>query len=388
MDGASDEFLEVVAICRGDSVDESNNATHLEAFERAKQFLNLTRKKNTMSLKIVKGVISGPQKVVIYGEPGVGKTTLASQFPNPLIIDAEKSSAHTDVDRVFVESWEDTCNVLKEVKGLSYDTVIVDTVDWVEMQCVKALCEAHNKKNIEDFGYGKGYMYLKEKFLPFLELCDGVVKSGKNLVLLAHNYIRKIELPDETGAFDRHELKLSKHIAPLVMEWADALLFMSRVTFVEKSETGKAKARGGKERKLYTNDNSICLAKARWPGLGDVIDADVSAFEKYLFKNDSAKQVQSAGDESPKEQGDLSAEKGSTIPEEKSALQRLETAVELSPFSQADLLAYLYGANSKKRQFLAPGTEFKDIPESLIEKMLGDAAWDKISTSIINNKKA
>lgn len=385
MDGASDEFLEVVAICRGDSVDESNNATHLEAFERAKQFLNLTRKKNTMSLKIVKGVISGPQKVVIYGEPGVGKTTLASQFPNPLIIDAEKSSAHTDVDRVFVESWEDTCNVLKEAKGLPYDTVVVDTVDWVEMQCVKALCEAHNKKNIEDFGYGKGYMYLKEKFLPFLELCDGVVKSGKNLVLLAHNYIRKIELPDETGAFDRHELKLSKHIAPLVMEWADALLFMSRVTFVEKSETGKAKARGGKERKLYTNDNSICLAKARWPGLGDVIDADVSAFEKYLFKNDSAKQIQSAGDESPKEQGGTSAESGT---EEKTALQRLETVVELSPFSQADLLAYLYGANSKKRQFLVPGTEFKDIPESLIEKMLGDAAWDKISTSIINNKKA
>ena len=51
-------------------------------------------------LNISNGIIARPQKVVIYGAEGVGKTTLAAAFPNPLFIDTEGGTSHMDVRRI------------------------------------------------------------------------------------------------------------------------------------------------------------------------------------------------------------------------------------------------------------------------------------------------
>ena len=47
-----------------------------------------------MSFEITSGVISSAQKVVVYGPEGIGKSTFASQFPNPLFIDTEGPFIH------------------------------------------------------------------------------------------------------------------------------------------------------------------------------------------------------------------------------------------------------------------------------------------------------
>lgn len=36
-------------------------------------------------------------------------------------------------------------------------TLVIDTIDWAELLCVEHICAVHNKKGIEDFGYGKPY---------------------------------------------------------------------------------------------------------------------------------------------------------------------------------------------------------------------------------------
>ncbi len=53
-----------------------------------------------MALKISKGRLRKPLRVVMYGVEGIGKTTLASQFPKPIFLDTEGSTVHIDVDRV------------------------------------------------------------------------------------------------------------------------------------------------------------------------------------------------------------------------------------------------------------------------------------------------
>ena len=59
-----------------------------------------------MSLKINRGAIIHPQKVVLYGVEGVGKTTLAAQFPDPLFIDTEGGTEGYDVARTQApQSW-------------------------------------------------------------------------------------------------------------------------------------------------------------------------------------------------------------------------------------------------------------------------------------------
>ncbi|MDD4566080.1 MAG: ATP-binding protein [Eubacteriales bacterium] len=222
-------------------------------------------------MEIIKGKIEKAKKVVIYGPEGIGKSTFASQFPGALFIDTEGSTADMDVSRTpKPSSWNMLKQQVNEIKAKRLcETLIVDTTDWAEQLCVEDLLARYQKTGIEDFGYGNGWVYLKEEFGRFLNLLQDVVDSGINVVLTAHAQIRKFEQPDEMGAYDRFELKLGKktssQTSPLVKEWADALLFCNYKTYsVAADKDGKKhKAQGGR-RTIYTSHHPCWDAKNRW----------------------------------------------------------------------------------------------------------------------------
>ena len=220
-----------------------------------------------MALKITSGKLTRAQRIVLYGSEGIGKTTLTSRMPDPLIIDLEDGSTHIDVRRIGNPGdWDSLLDVLEEIlcsPGLC-KTVVIDTADRAETMCVESLCKKFKKAGLEDFGYGKGYQYLSEEFQKLLDACDKLIAAGINVVIVAHAKMRKMELPDEQGAFDRWELKLTRQVAPLVKEWPDALLFLNYKTMViqGKSEMEKAKAHGGK-RVIYTTHSPVWDAKNR-----------------------------------------------------------------------------------------------------------------------------
>ena len=95
-----------------------------------------------------------------------------------------------------------------------------------------------------------------------------MIEVGINVVLTAHMQMRKFELPNEGGSFDRYELKLGKktssQTAPLVKEWADMLLFANYKTIViaQDKDGKKCKAAGG-ERVMYTTHHPNWDAKNR-----------------------------------------------------------------------------------------------------------------------------
>lgn len=220
--------------------------------------------------EITSGVISSAQKVVIYGPEGIGKSTFASQFPDPLFIDTEGSTKKLNVKRYpKPTSWEMLNNEIREVISTNpCKTLVIDTVDWAEQLCLNSICDRYQKKSIEDFGYGNGYVYEKEEFGRFLNLLQDVTDSGINVVLTAHAQMRKFEQPDELGSYDRWELKLGKktnsQISPLVKEWADTVLFANYKTYaVAVDDKGKKfKAQGG-ERVMYTSHHPCWDAKNR-----------------------------------------------------------------------------------------------------------------------------
>ena len=226
-------------------------------------------------LNISNGIIARPQKVVIYGAEGVGKTTLAAAFPNPLFIDTEGGTSHMDVRRISKpQSWDEFIAVLNEVATTSglCETLVIDTADWAEQLAVTHLLTKYKKAGIEEFGYGKGYVYLSEEFSRMLAALDKCIVSGIHVVVTAHAKMRKFEQPDEMGAYDRWEMKLSKNSAPLLKEWADLLLFCNYQTFVVTTENKAQKAQGGK-RVMYTSHHPCWDAKNR-ASLPDVLDLD------------------------------------------------------------------------------------------------------------------
>jgi hypothetical protein len=135
------------------------------------------------------------------------------------------------------------------------------------MLCIKYTCAKCNVNGIEDVGYGKGYVYLSEYFNELLKACDKCIAAGINVVFTAHAFMRKFEQPDEMGAYDRWELKVSKKIAPLIKEWTDILCFMKYEQVVIE-ENGRNKAKGKAKRIMIFNHRPTCDAKNRF-GLED-----------------------------------------------------------------------------------------------------------------------
>jgi GTPase SAR1 family protein len=226
-------------------------------------------------LNITRGIVARPQKVVIYGPEGIGKTTLASQTPDPLFIDTEGGSAHLDVRRIEgLKDWEELLSTVKEV-AVTKDickTLVLDTADWAEQLAIAHILDKYKQPSIEAFGYGKGYTYIGEEFTRLLDALDMVIAGGMNVVVTAHAKMRKFEQPDEMGAYDRWEMKLTRQSAPLLKEWCDLLLFCNYETFVVSTENKTAKAQGGK-RVMYTSHHPCWDAKNRH-GLPDKLDLD------------------------------------------------------------------------------------------------------------------
>lgn len=226
-------------------------------------------------LPIKTGRLRKPVKAVIYGLEGTGKSTLAAQMPKPLFLDTEGGTGYLDVSRIDQFSgWEGLISTIEEVAwdpGCC-ETLVIDTADWAEQMAIKHICEKYKQTGLESFGFGKGYTYLSEEFSRLLRACDRVLASGKNVVIVAHARVRKQELPEEMGAFDHWELKLSRQCAPMLAEWPDLLLFISYKTFVSGTESGSRKASGGK-RVMYATHHPCWDAKNRF-GLPDEMELD------------------------------------------------------------------------------------------------------------------
>ena len=286
-------------------------------------------------MKITKGKRARAQKVVIYGTEGIGKSSLAAQFPEPLFIDTEGSTDNMDVARLDKPtSWVMLNNQIAFIKSnpTVCKTLVIDTIDWAESLCVDNLCAMHGKKGIEDFGYGNGYVYAKEEMGRFLNKLQDLIEIGINVVLTAHAQIRKFELPDEMGSYDKYELKLGKktssQTAPLVKEWADLLLFCNYKTYLISQEKSTKKKAQGNQRVIYTEHNPAWDAKNRH-GLPSELPLDFASIahifktepkeepQKTVQKEIKQQQIEQLQFEQPKYNGDLEAPKVEKTQEEK-----------------------------------------------------------------------
>jgi hypothetical protein len=226
-------------------------------------------------MQITKGRIATAIKTVIYGPEGIGKSTFAAQFPDPVFIDTEGSTVHMDVKRLpRPDLWVELLNEVEYVRQNPgcCKTLVLDTADWAETLCSEYVCARDQKTGIEDYGYGKGYRFLFEEFGRLLNALEQVRESGVHVVICCHATMRKFEQPDELGAYDRWSLKLTDtpkaSIAGAVKEWADMVLFANYKTIVvnvdgKGAAKGKNKVQGGK-RVMYTAHHSCWDAKNRF----------------------------------------------------------------------------------------------------------------------------
>jgi hypothetical protein len=223
---------------------------------------------------------------LIYGTSGVGKSFWASQAPRPIFVTTEKGTEQLDVAR-FPQVGS-IGELLSQLRALStekhdFDSVVLDSLDWVEPLIWKAVCDEGKVETIEQYagGYGKGYVRALDLWRTLLRELS-VLNEHMHVLLIGHAQIKSFQDPELPTAYDRYQLKINDKAAALVREAADAVLFARFETELVKTN-GKARARGEGNRIMYTESRPGWDAKNRfnlpfvmpldWKTFGDAIRA-------------------------------------------------------------------------------------------------------------------
>jgi len=208
-------------------------------------------------MNIVKGRQQKPLRTLIYGEPGVGKSSFAAQAPSPLFLCAEDGAGQIDVPKQSVTSWSHMLEILQECVELKgYETIVIDTLDALEdMLTADIVTEAKVASiNSGELGYGRGLGALTLQWRPLIAALDRVRASGKNIMTIAHGQVKKVNDPT-IGEYDRFAPKLYEKVWGLMNEWSDDVLFASFDKGIKKGENGK------KDRVIVTEDRILQTTK-------------------------------------------------------------------------------------------------------------------------------
>lgn len=210
-----------------------------------------------------------PPKIVIYGTPGIGKTTFGAHAPSPIVIQTEEGLGLLDVPHFPVaRSYQDVVDAITALltEKHEFGTVIIDSLDQLEPLIWQHVARRENKPNIEAFGYGKGYMFAAEEMRSFLAGLDALREQGMTVIVIAHSEVKRFESP-EHEPFDRYQMRLDKRANDIVCEWADCLLFASyKVHVVRDNVKGQERTRGAGrgERVIHTEERPAWRAKNRY----------------------------------------------------------------------------------------------------------------------------
>ena len=242
-------------------------------------------------LTIRKGKMVKPDRIVMTGTEGVGKSTFGASSPNPIFLSHEDGIKHLDVQSFpDLETLEDVHQAIRDLLTTDHDrkTAVVDTVDWLEPILWASLCKRNNWKHIEDAGYGKGYTIVLDEWRKFLADLDLLRNErGMEIILISHTKIANFSNPSGPD-YSRYEMSVNKQAAALLKQWADSVLFACYEEMVTK-EKGDMKAKGRETgaRVIHTERRAAWDAKNRY-GLPAVLPL---SYEEYAYHRDGGAAV-------------------------------------------------------------------------------------------------
>ena len=215
---------------------------------------------------------SGPRalKVVIHGENGIGKTTFAASAPRPLILAAEDGIGVLNAPMLRIRTADDLQMALAElVQGFRmggqrpFDTVVIDSLDALEAMVWKKVCETGRKQNIEDFGYGKGYIYALQKWAEIRDQLQAINDCGVHTVAVAQSN-NKTNNDPVYGSYNRTILRLHEKTAGLWRDWADIMGFATQRLTLKGDDKGAPRAVAMGDRVLEIGASPAYWSKNRF----------------------------------------------------------------------------------------------------------------------------
>lgn len=234
-------------------------------------------------MEIIRGKQTRAWKGLIYGVPGIGKSTFCAHAPKPLFLDVEDGIARIDVDKTpHLRSFPEFLEALRWAYSSDYQTIVIDTVDFLEQLLHQHVCEQNNWKSIEQPGYGKGFSIAQEEWIKTLNIFDSFVAKGKNVLMVGHDQIKSFSSPDQ-DAYDRYMIKLNSKSANLIVAKCDFVFFAQHETILKEDRVkdDRLRAVGTGKRVLRTSETPAWIAKNRF-ALQPTIVMDEKIFTQLI----------------------------------------------------------------------------------------------------------
>ena len=236
-----------------------------------------------ISLASIKtGITANPPVITIHSDEGIGKSTFAAYGPNPIFIPTENSLGNLDVASFpLAKSYEDVMDSIMSLltEPHNYKCAVFDTLDWFEPLVWNYLIRSQpvNEKgvavkNVEDYGYGKGYKLAIDYWNDFIALTDRLrFEKDMMIIYIIHSVIRKVTPPD-TDSYDCYMPKLQDaektSAKDKIVEHSDVVLFANWRTALASEKLGfgasRNRAVGSGERIVYTEARPAWSAKNRY----------------------------------------------------------------------------------------------------------------------------
>lgn len=238
-----------------------------------------------------------PPRVIIYGDHGVGKTTFAASAGNALFIATEDGQDRVNARAVEFAPGRTVATSLSEVlDAIEYvasgkaecDTLVIDSLDWLEPLVWRHVCTRDGKADIEAYGYGKGYTAATDMWRTVFAALDAVRDAGIAVVCIAHQRVERFNDP-LADPYDRYGIKLHKGACAVAEEWSDAILFAAQEVGTKQVDVGfnrKVTRAIGGDRVMHTQGQPAFEAKNRYglpetlPLSWDALITAITATEK------------------------------------------------------------------------------------------------------------
>ena len=214
-----------------------------------------------MSLSMIQKPKPVAPIITLVGTPGVGKTTLAALFPNPVFIQAE------EITGVF-DDWDDEKkpdsfpvlkradakrktstkdDLLSQLRALiteehNYKTLVIDSITSLHSMFEHEVCENYGVDNVGSAagGYNKGYIVVSEMHAEIINACKYLRKEkGMSIIYLAHAGVKKMKNRPDADEYTVYTLDMHDASVSGYVNLSDAVIYIRNEEFVKGTETDK-----------------------------------------------------------------------------------------------------------------------------------------------------
>jgi DNA polymerase III delta prime subunit len=210
--------------------------------------------------QLIKSPTIAPPKILVYGPPGIGKSTLAADAEAVLVDCENGAGAIPNLTRTpYLGTWKEQWEWLSELTKEPPPVMAIDTMDWMVKRIVEHVCIDLDGKNPGDIlntlgGAHGGFFKAREIVANVVNrhlfpLLNQFIGKGSAILMLAHAVNDKSTTP-EGYDIKKAEPDIPEFIRADIIEWADCVFYAS------KSVEGT--------RQLQTEESNNVTAKNRY----------------------------------------------------------------------------------------------------------------------------